>query len=257
MRLMSFFSILPVIALLTVLAGCGGSNTTGSLSVAVSPASVAAGKTITVTATYLNPNTANVGGTEISITTNRPDIFDPATVLSRQATPLIVKNPNAIVTDQTVTITARTGDLVATATVIVKANKLSVAASGDTASLPATAAGSIVRFVPSGDFITFTDGDGLPLANQHVTISVDTIVNQVAGADEVTFWSDYPADTIPAPDVITLTTDINGRIPPVYTVDMLAPGPGGTHVITVVFRATIGGFVTIQNAQYSVDVAAQ
>lgn len=239
MRMRKFLGVFLFSAVLC-LPGCGGKDTTGALVLSVDATSVGPGTPVSVTATYTNPNTASKQNVPISFSTNNSRLFDNTsghTDSFGTATALLTPK-NGTTTPALVTITARTGDLVATQTVTVQPDTLTVTAPGDDSfSVKAPAAGSSVTFVPSGVFAVVRDGNGNPLQNKPVNISVSTIVNGSAG-EYVTFWEDYPQVISNPPDTITITTDSNGVIPLQVTTTMFAPGPGGSNVLTVVWKLT-------------------
>ncbi|GLI37056.1 hypothetical protein KI811_14255 [Geobacter hydrogenophilus] len=251
-----FLLLISVITI--VVAGCGGggadSNTTGILSAAPSATAVAAGKSLTVTATYTHPTNSAPSGVPITFS-DASGIFASTTAYTGpdgKATALL-NATNVILADQTVTIVASTGGLRATCDVTVKADKLNVVAAGDEASFTDanTPQNTSVRFVSSGDFITLADGDGLPLANRTVTIKVHTIVNAGDGTGTVLYWQGLPVDLSSPPATITATTDSAGNIAPQYSVDMPIPNTKSSNVIAVVFEAQYGNIITRKSALYT------
>lgn len=256
MKVKSIFLLIVGIIVIGI-AGCGGgggSDTTGTLTITPSATTVAAGKQLTFTATYSHPSNPNPVGVPITFS-DASNVFTGATVDTgtNGSAPAILTARNVILADQTVTVTARTGGLVATTTVTVKADKLNVVANGDEATFADadTAPNTFVRFVPAGDFITLTDGDGLPLANKTVTIKVHTIVNAGDGTGTVLYWQNVPVDLTAPPATITETTDSNGKIAPQYTVDMPVPNTKSSNVISVVFEAQYGDIVTRASGLYT------
>lgn len=254
--------LLMISVVTVVVAGCGGgggdSDTTGTLSVASSATSVAAGKTITVTATYTHPTSTLLNGLAIKFT-DQSGVFQSKTAYTNQdgvATAQLTAS-NTIVSDKQTTIIASTGGLNDAVDITVKADQLTITLPTDgEKDVPAASAGSVVRFVPSGDFVTFLDGNGDPIVGADATITVETIVNK-GPLDDVLFWHDYPVNNTAAPGPVTEQTDVAGKIlHDLYTVDVQAPAPGDMHVITVVFKVVIGNFVRYANVQYTVTTKA-
>lgn len=249
-----------------VVAGCGGgdSNATGTLSLAPPTSSVAAGKTITLTATYAHPNGVRPTGLTVDFRTDRPDIFDnqnDVPVGSDGRAIAFFTAKNTISADQTVTVNASSEGVNAPAAVItVKANKLTVTVPNQTGSLDNAAVQTAVQFTATGDFITFTDGDGTPLANTDITIEVSGLIGSIPGTNVVFWWQGVPVAISTPPATVTARTDSRGKIDPLYSVVVDAPpvGVAGTNIVNVIFKATTvatgstPAISTTQNASYTV-----
>lgn len=230
--------------LLFVLSGCGGDggNSNGTLTLIVDPEMSLKGN-VTAKATYSNPKAATVQNVPISFSTNKPTFIgagvtytDPSGTATRNITFTRPTNPlDAPTTDTPVTLTASYGDIVATATFIVKPAKMTVTPPATQTFTAEGAVGSTFRVIPTGMFVKVVDGDNTPLNNIPVTISVDSIVNGEPG--DVLFWSDYPGGTLSAPPtVFSKNTDVAGQVPMQVTIDVLVPSV--SHAISVTWRVT-------------------
>lgn len=256
-----------LIAFVVVLSACGGGggqDTSGTLAVDTSSATVAPGTPIAVSATYANSNAAHVQNVEVQFSTNHPELFPSIKAYTNSAgvATALLAPVNGSLTPVTVAVTATTGNLVAVTNVTLQPNTLTVTPpTNGTFSAPATAAGAMVTFVPSGVFAVVKDGNGNPIANWPVTISVSTIVNQMPG-EGVTLWDNYPVTTATPPTTQTIVTDTTGKVPVQVSTDMIAPGPGGSNVMTVVWKvtttdpATGGTLVGYGSTLYTVTTAA-
>ena len=106
----------------------------------------------------------------------------------------------------------------------------------------------MARFVVAGANVVIKDAAGNPIQNQAVTISVQTIVNQVTG-DDVVFFPDATNQIIAPPGILVVTTDSTGTALIPLAVDIVVPAPatGSQHVIGVfwnVSASTPGGILT-------------
>lgn len=232
--------------LMVVITGCGGgggSNTSGSLSdINLDSTSMAIKGAITASVTYSNSKASSLKGVSISFTTNHPELFNNQTAETNDlgvATCVLTTKPLTAATGPTapteVVITVALGDLVKTSKITVKPAILNLSPPQDATYSGLGVAGSIVRVVPSGMFVTVTDGGGTPKAGVPVTFAVDSIVNGTAG--DVLFWSDYPGGTVSAPGgTFTKYTDTAGQVPMQATIDVVVPSV--QHVVQVVWKAT-------------------
>jgi len=237
--------LLTVILLLTI-SGCGTSvesNNSGTLTLTVDPQMSLKGS-VTAKATYTNSQRNGLQGLEISFSTNKPAIFGTRVVKTdTSGTATCVLTANSPVTPLSeaptaptvITLTASVGDLVQTQTFIVNPATITFTAPATGSFAGGGVAGSVLRIVPSGMFARVADGDGTPLNNIPVTISVDSIVNGSAG--DVLFWSDFPGGTLSAPpSVFTKNTDADGQVPMQVTIDVVVPSV--SHVVSVTWKAS-------------------
>jgi len=246
MRSGSRLSWLLTAALLFTISGCGSSgesNNSGSLTITVDPQMSLRGS-VTAQATYTNALRNGLQGLEITFSTNKPAIFGTRVVktdTSGTATCVLTANSpispvsEAPTAPTVVTLTAKVGDLVQTKTFLVSPAAMTLTAPATGSFTGGGVVGGIVRIVPSGMFAKVVDGDGTPLHNVPVTISVDSIVNGSAG--DVLFWNDFPGGTLSAPpNIFTKNTDANGQVPMQVTIDVVVPSV--SHVVSVTWKAS-------------------
>lgn len=212
----------------------------GALSIGLSSATMNAGSALTATATFTHPYVQKLGGVPIVFSTDHPEIFDSVTINTTAdglaVAPLLSKN--AITSPTTVSITATTGDLKATTTVLVKPATLSLIAPANASfSVQNAPAGAVMRWVVSGASVLVSDSNGNPIPNQSIKVSVQTIVNKNPG-DKVVFFPSPGVEVIAPPGTINLMTDSTGKAIIPVAIDVQLSSPGGQHVITVVWSVT-------------------
>lgn len=246
MRFRTTLAWMMLAAVLVTVSGCGGGNdSTGVLTLAVTPSTTALKSAVTASATYANPNKSSVQGIKISFRTNHPELFYDAEGTADsagKASVLLTPKPLSAATGPTgpvvVLITASVGDLVQTASFTVKPASLVITPPPEKSfSAGDITAGGILRYVPSGMFVKVVDGSGNPVPQgTSVTVSVDSIVNGTAG--DVIFWKDFPGGTTSAPsNVFTKGTDATGQVPIQATIDVIVPS-SATQAISVIWRVT-------------------
>lgn len=246
MRFRTKLAWLILASVLISSSGCGGgSSTTGTLTLGVSPTQIALKSTVTAVAVYANPNSPSAAHMNINFTTNHPELFNPTsadTDSSGQATAILTPKALTAATGPTgpveIIVTASVGDLIKTAKFTLKPAYMTITPPPDKSfSVGAIPTGGVVRYIPSGIFVKVVDGNGNPVPQSTpVTISVDNIVNGTPG--EVLFWNDYPNGTASAPPFsFTKTTDYLGQIPMQVTIDIIVPS-SKSQTISVLWRVT-------------------
>lgn len=198
--------------------GCGESGSSG-LNGAITVEAEAVGREINATATYTNPTQTNLIGTEISFSVkvgDAPEIFLGTFGTNNSGsvgiTPFSVPAFNGT---QTVTVFARTGNLMDLDAFEMTGGSLSVTAPAVVlTATSAQAPGSAIPFAIPAALITIKDPFSNNLGNRPLTISA-------------TYVSDDPSDTLTL-DSSTATTDASG------TANFSAQG-------TLTVPATVGG----------------
>ncbi len=220
------------------------SLTLPSLSLSLNTTDLTLGIPLVATAKYSNPHAASLKGVDIVFSSNNASLFDAVTVKTDDTgTAVAYMVPkNTISSTTNALISAKRDTQVQTASVTVKPASLTISAPADATKEISSTTGGYVRFIPSGveSFTVVKTGDGLPVANAEVTLSIQTILNGT-GVD-VIFWEDYPVDPYIDPTTITITTDSAGQFPIQATVDVPVgaadPGTETTNIVTVVWKVT-------------------
>jgi len=257
MRLSRFIFVGMLFIFSALIAGCGGSGdndgnseTTGTLGV-VTASKV--GNKIFARVTYSNA----VQGLSVKFTNDGGTLLDKQSVEARTDSSGVASVVFSIVGVNTakknITISASTGGLTAApAVVTLNPVTLTVSAPADATKELKSLKSGIVEFVPSGFLAVLTDGDGYPVQNTDVTISVQTTLSGTGTA--VVFWGETGEITGSS---ITIKTDSNGQIPNLATVRVpflgAAPGTETINVCTVVWKVTSGGLVAYGTTQYTVS----
>lgn len=250
----------------TLLARASVGLTIPSISLSLNKTNVSLGTTLVATATYSNVHDSSLAGENITFVTDRPDVFDNVVVPtdnSGKAIAYLVPK-NTITSPVNVNIYATNQDISSPSSIIqVKPESLTVAAPEDSSKSVASTVNGSVRFVPAGveNFTITSSGDGQPLANKNVTLSVQTVLNSTNSV--VTFWQDYPSTPSTTPTSITVATDSMGKFPNQTTVDVdfvgVPVGSTSTRVITVIWKVTYdspsGELVGYASTQYTVENA--
>lgn len=239
------------------IAGCGGSGgndgnseTTGTLGT-VSASKV--GNKIFASVTYSNA----MQGLSVKFTHDAGTLVDKQSVEARTDSSGVASAVFTIVgvttAKKNITISASTGGLVAApAVVILEPVKLTVSPPADATKDVESAFPQIIEFVPKGFLAALTDGDGYPVQNTDVTISVQTTLSGSGTA--VVFWGEEGEISDSS---ITIKTDSNGQIPNLATVRVpiagVLPGTETTNVCTVVWKVTSGSLVAYGTTQFTVN----
>lgn len=250
-----FYRLFQVMTLLIVsflLVSCGGTGggvgeTNGTIAI-TAPASIAAGKPLSLTVTFTS--SAGVLDQSISISSNSPSISGGSAVTdSTGIATFNLITTNDISADTDVVLTAHAGGLTASTKVTLLANKLIITVpTAATATFPVNSIGTIQ---PTGDFITYTDGAGKPIVGQTVAISVnnpDIFTTAISGIG--VFWDGITQSVLNVP--IFRTTDSQGKIPAsVYNVTWVTPGTTGTSTsVNVRFKFEINVPLGLHLIQY-------
>lgn len=232
-----------------IIAGCGGSGdsdgnseTTGILGT-VNASKV--GNKIFASVTYSNA----MPGLSVTFAIDKEskELFDKASVEARTDSSGVASAVFTIVGVNTakrnITISASTGGLpAAPAVVTLSPVTLTVTPPADATKEVKSTLSGIVEFVPSGFLATLTDGDGFPVQNSDVTISVQTTLSGTGTA--VVFWG---KEGEISGSSITIKTDSNGKVPNLATVRVpfagAPPGAETTNVCTVVWKVTSGTLI--------------
>jgi len=233
-----------------------------TLSLTLNTATVSLGTPLVATAIYTNPYAVSLKGVNIVFSSDKTGLFDSVTVKTDdtgKAVAFMVPK-NTITTQTNAIIYAMRDTQTQTASVTVKPESLTISAPANAEKEVKSTSGGIVRFIPSGveKFTIVNTGDGLPLANKSVTLSIQTILNG-EGVD-VIFWKNYPVEPYTDPTSITIPTDSAGQFPIQATVDVPFPGaePGGesNNIVTVVWKVTYtsssGTVIGYASTMYSV-----
>lgn len=239
------------------------SLTLPGLALSLSNTTVSLGMPLIATATYSNPHAITLRGVKITFSSDKTGLFDPLTVetddTGKATAVMIPKNTITAQTNAVIYATRDTQTQYSTVSVKPEGLKLSAPAnaSHDVESLTA----GFVEFIPSGveSFAVLTTGDGLPLADKEVTISIQTIIGSTG--TNVVFWENYPATPYTGTS-ITIRTDSTGKCP--LQASVLVPfsgeAPDGKHsdIITVVWKVTYespsGTIVGYASTMYTVNV---
>jgi len=224
----------------------------GTLAMKTTVAAVNAGASFSVGAQYTHPYVKDLHGITVTFSSDRPDIVAPVTGVT-DPNGLTVVNmvaKNVVTTPTTVNITATVANIVsAPAPLLVNPPTLVLSPPASaTFNLTGAPEGAVARFVVAGANVVIKDAAGNPIQNQAVTISVQTIVNQVTG-DDVVFFPDATNQIIAPPGILVVTTDSTGTALIPLAVDIVVPAPatGSQHVIGVfwnVSASTPGGILT-------------
>jgi len=237
-KLIKFSGLIAVIVVSMICQSCGGSsNTSGTLTI-TAPASVGAGTALQVVATYANANQTSLQGLTVNFTTNSASVASgSATTDASGAATIPLATTNNIIADQTVVVTAQVGGLTQSTTVTLKANKLTITAPSTLAgTFPA---GTISSIVPTGPFITYTDGNGKAITQTPISLSVLVLTPVQGVADANLYWTNTGTPTaFKLGTPITVTTDSNGVIDfaTFYVSSLIPPSSDSTSVV-VQFQA--------------------
>jgi hypothetical protein len=239
-KLIKFSGLIAVIVISMICQSCGGSsNTSGTLTFTTQPTSVAAGYPLEVVATYANPNQTSLQGLPVNFTTNSASVASGSTTTDGSGAATIhLATTNNINADQTVVVTAQVGGLSSQSTSItLKANKLTITAPSTLAgTFPA---GTISSIVPTGPFITYTDGNGKAITQTPISLSVLVLTPVQGVADANLYWTNTGTPTaFKLGTPITVTTDSNGVIDfATFYVSSLIPPSSDSTAVVVQFQA--------------------
>lgn len=264
MRLVKYAMLMTTIAASMMCQSCGGANNTNGTLVITAPASVAAGSPLPVSAAYSNADATSLQGLSVSFTSSSPSVSSGTKSTDGSGTAATqLATTNNISADQTVVVTAHAGGLTQSATVILKANKLTIGTPGTFAgTFPATTTGIII---PVGTFISYTDGNGAPISGAQIAISVISLVPPQGTNQANVFWSYSSGSTPPGPFIlsqpVTGTTNSSGIIDLSYfTVSSLVPAAGQSTPVRAEFQAVatvVPGVTITQSASYTFTFTGQ
>lgn len=228
-----------IVLLLLVLAGCGGGESNGTLSLTSPSADLPVNSSVTVSAVVTTPKGIPVGE-NVSFTTNHPELVHiAASPVNATGTATALITPVASTASPTVVrVTARIGDLVSSVNLKLKPYVLSVTPPSDeTFSVSAEFAGGIVNFIPSGMFAKFSTPSGDGVGNSDVVVKLITVMGAVNGTP-VELYNEYLEESSFPPQTQTIETDASGQVPILFTVSVSAPPPDTQAVATFIWKVT-------------------
>ena len=207
------------------IAGCGGSDGTNGTLTITAPATVTAGKPFQATATFTSPK--GVQAMPVSFSASDPTIITSSTADTNSSGIATVQlaAANIINADKTVRITAQAGGLTSSASVTVRANKLTFTSPAIT-SIAGTAGATIGYFIAgAGSLIKYTDADGIPLGGQVVSLKVNTLIGGIT--DVVWHWNLTDTSYFVA-NPMSFTTLSDGSLPNSIVTIMATSPPSGS-----------------------------
>jgi len=218
--------MLLILSCSLTIAGCGGSGSTNGTLTITAPATVTAGKSFQATANFSSPK--GVQAMPVSFTASDPAIIAGSEADTNSAGVATVQllAANIINADKTVRITAQAGGLTSSATVTIKANKLTFNAPA--AGTQTATAGSPVTFFFTGTpLVTYTNADGEYLGSiKEITLRV---YNKTSGVNNVLWQDNLTTETYLAVNPKTFQTDTTGSLPFLgVLVSATAPAAGTT-----------------------------
>lgn len=221
------FIFTALIALVSLtLPGCGGSGSAG-LNGSISLSARVVGATVVGTVTYVNPTKTDLIGTEITLSTNRPDIFGvlPPFHTNNSGSVNFVFGPVANFDGtQTFTVTATTGNLHDYSADLQMTGRTIAMTPPAGQTIPVTFADTDLTkdiVLDTTPFVTVSDQIGGNIGG-HI-INITTSVTGTAGSNPILV---FPAST---------TTNSNGVAPlsgAVLTITTPAPGTSATATVT-------------------------
>lgn len=233
-----------ILCLSLSLAGCGGSGgTNGTLTIAA-PATATAGKPFQVTATFTSPK--GVFDQPVSFSTSDSTIIksiasSTAGTNSAGVATVQLFAANIINADKSVRIKAQAGDLTSSATVTVRANKLTFTAPAKP-SITGTAGATIeYGIIGTGSLIKYTDADGIPLGGQVVSLKVNTLI-PTGGISDVIWHRGLPLPdrSYMIDNPMEFTTLSDGSLPnSIVTIRATSPPSGSSSDFSVNFIISV------------------
>ena len=236
----------------------GGGSTNATMTIALSSATIGAGKSVTATVTVASPTGKSLSNLTPTLVSDSPDVVPVVTdtngTNAAGVTNITLRTRNIKSTVSVVKIYATLDGITSSvATLTVNPPTLALNPPADfifsvastetpTGSGVFTCGGGQVRVVTTGAQAVFKDSSLQNVQGQSIVISVLSITNQaLSGLDQVVFFPDQANQVIIPPYNVTvaLTTDTNGTAVLPLRVDGEFPiGKGGNHVFTVNWIAT-------------------
>ncbi len=248
-------ALLLTIALLTSCGGgAGTSSSSGSLSLALSATTVASGSPVTATITLASQTGAPVNGVRVRVVSNDPTVLDSVEGYTNTSGIANLQLPTKwISADKTITVAANSDGITPSTTISLK-----VLAPKLTCSIPAEISpptwnsnfAFIGKTITSNYQLKFVDGNGNPIANQVISLYIDSLTNKDVN-DQIVYTPVQGSMIVAPPGVFTGTTDSSGIIIiPMYVQMALAqPAPCSTDPATGVFKCT-GKALSIMTANW-------
>ncbi len=229
-----------------VMAGCGGggsgSSSSGSLSLVLDKTSVASGGVVVATVTLSSSTGQPVNDVPIRVmSSNNTVVASASGKTNMSGVAYVTLSAQWVNADKTISLSAGsdvTGNS-ESKTLVVVAPKL-------TASFKATSdhsiadgpAGGIVGIDIQGGTVKFLDGNGNPIVNQVIDVTITS--KSSTDANEVIVFYPSPGVTIPSPSgVLTVTTDNTGTayVDP-WVAYVRIPAKSQKNVVTFSWKAS-------------------